>query len=137
MKILIMGLPGSGKTALAEKLQEKLKCVWFNGDEIRDHINKDLRFTASDRYEQARRMGRLCDIVLRADPYVIADFICPTEKTRNLFNPDFTIWLNTITKSIYPDTNRVFVNPAVYNIRIDNWDYDINDIRKSIIKYGG
>ena len=137
MKILIMGLPGSGKTALAEKLQEKLKCVWFNGDEIRDHINKDLRFTASDRYEQARRMGRLCDIVLRSNPYVIADFICPTDKTRNLFNPDFIIWLNTVTKSVYPDTNRVFVNPAVYNIRIDNWDYDINDIRKSIIKYGG
>ena len=102
-----MGLPGAGKTTLAEQLQKKLKCVWYNADEIRNHINRDLGFTDADRIEQATRMGRLCDIVLRADRYVIADFVCPTEDTRRAFNADFTIWLDTINEGRYENTNKL------------------------------
>ena len=135
MKILIMGLPGSGKTTLAEQLQRKLKCVWFNADEIRNHINRDLGFTDEDRIEHATRMSRLCDIVLRADRYVIADFVCPTKDTRRAFNADFTIWLDTIDAGRFEDTNNVFDRPGYVHLTVNDWDYDINDIVKFIRQY--
>ena len=135
MKILIMGLPGAGKTTLAEQLQRKLKCVWFNADEVRHHVNRDLAFSIEDRVEQATRMGRLCDIVLRADRYVIADFICPTEETRRVFKPTFIIWVDTVKDSIYDDTNSLFERPDYVHLTIDSWDYDINDVVKFIRQY--
>ena len=130
-----MGLPGSGKTTLAEQLQRKLKCVWFNADEIRNHINRDLGFTDEDRIEHATRMSRLCDIVLRADRYVIADFVCPTEDTMRAFNADFTIWLDTIDAGRFEDTNNVFDRPSYVHLTVNDWDYDINDIVKFIRQY--
>lgn len=135
MKILIMGLPGAGKTTLAEQLQKKLKCVWYNADEIRNHINRDLGFTDADRIEQATRMGRLCDIVLRADRYVIADFVCPTDETRRAFNSDFIIWLDTIDAGRFEDTNKVFEKPTYVQLTIDTWDYDVNELVKLIRQY--
>ena len=62
-KILIMGLPGAGKTTLARALGPMLNAVVFNNDEVRKNINRDLGFTMEDRLEQARRMGWLCDVV--------------------------------------------------------------------------
>jgi adenylylsulfate kinase len=135
MKILIMGLPGAGKTTLAEQLQKKLKCVWYNADEIRNHINRDLGFTDADRIEHATRMGRLCDIVLRADRYVIADFVCPTEDTRRAFNADFTIWLDTIKEGRYENTNKLFEKPDYVQLTVDTWDYDVVELVKFIRQY--
>lgn len=130
-----MGLPGAGKTTLAEQLQKKLKCVWYNADEIRNHINRDLGFTDADRIEQATRMGRLCDIVLRADRYVIADFVCPTEDTRRAFNADFTIWLDTINEGRYENTNKLFEKPDYVQLTVDTWDYDVVELVKFIRQY--
>jgi adenylylsulfate kinase len=130
-----MGLPGAGKTTLAEQLQKKLKCVWYNADEIRNHINRDLGFTDEDRIEHATRMGRLCDIVLRADRYVIADFVCPTEDTRRVFNADFTIWLDTIKEGRYENTNKLFEEPNYVQLTIDTWNYDVNQLVKLIRQY--
>lgn len=135
MKILIMGLPGAGKTTLAEQLQKKLKCVWYNADEIRNHINRDLGYTDEDRIEQATRMGRLCDIVLRADRYVIADFVCPTEETRQAFNSNFIIWLDTIKEGRYADTNKLFEKPSYAQLTITSWDYDVDELVKLIRLY--
>ena len=133
-KILIMGLPGSGKTTLAEQLVDRLPAVWFNADEIRNNINKDLEFTEQDRVEQARRLGLLCDIALRnrVVGYALADFVCPTDVTRKTFNPDIIVWMNTIQQGRFEDTNRVFENPDFYNIEITNWDYDIDHIFEQI-----
>lgn len=130
-----MGLPGAGKTTLAEQLQKKLKCVWYNADEIRNHINRDLGYTDEDRIEQATRMGRLCDIVLRADRYVIADFVCPTEETRQAFNSNFIIWLDTIKEGRYADTNKLFEKPSYAQLTITSWDYDVDELVKLIRLY--
>ena len=134
MKILIMGLPGSGKTTLAEQLADRLPAVWFNADEIRNNINKDLSFSDNDRIEQARRMSLLCDIALRnrVVSYTIADFVCPTDQTRKTFSPDIIIWMNTIQKGRFQDTNKIFEKPDFYNIEITTWDYDINNIFEQI-----
>src|SRR5258706_13594595 len=75
-KILIMGLPGSGKTSLAEALAPRLNAVHFNADEVRHNINKDLGFSEADRIEHAIRMGWLCDQVVKTGGCTIADFIC-------------------------------------------------------------
>lgn len=121
MKILICGLPGSGKTSLACKLARSLQCVHLNADEIRKEIHKDLGFSLLDRIEHSRRMSMLCEIILRANSYVIADFVCPTNKTREVFNPDITIWMNTIQKGRFQDTNSLFESPRA-DIEICSFD---------------
>jgi len=77
-KILIMGLPGAGKTTLSKVLAPRLNAVHFNADEVRANINKDLGFADADRLEHARLMCWLCDRVVEVGGYAIADFICPT-----------------------------------------------------------
>ena len=122
MKILIMGLPTSGKTTLATELAKWLGAVHFNADDIRQNINKELGFTQGDRKEQARRMGHLCDIVKRSGNIAIADFVCPTESTRYAFGrPDLTIFMDTVEASPYEDTNRIFVPPLNADLRFTTW----------------
>lgn len=111
IKLLIFGLPGSGKTTLASRLSKELNCVWFNGDETRSGLYPDLGFTDQDRLQQAKRMSLLCDIVLRANDIVIADFVCPTENTRQCFGANRIIFMDTIDKGRFDDTNRIFQRP--------------------------
>ena len=85
-----MGLPGSGKTTLSVELAKMLNAVHFNADEIRKEVNKNLSFTPEDRIEHAKRMGILCDIVVRSGQYVIADFVCPLPETREAFGLENT-----------------------------------------------
>ena len=110
-KILICGLPGSGKTTLAELLVPKLNAVWFNADAIRQEIHKDLGFTPEDRLEHSRRLGKLSDWASMGGNYVVADFVCPTREARETFNPDYVIWVNRIEEGRYEDTNKMFENP--------------------------
>ena len=49
---------------------------------------------------------------------VVADFFCPTPESRKLFNPDFTVWVNTIESSRFSDTNKVFVKPTKIDIEV-------------------
>ena len=119
MKILIMGLPSSGKTTLATALARELSCVHFNADEIRKEINKDLGFSVADRIEQARRMGVLCDIASRYGAHVIADFVCPTLETREAFGAHFIVWVDRIKEGPFEDTNKLFVPPENHDVRVD------------------
>ena len=114
-----MGLPGSGKTTLAEKLVPKLNAAWFNADAVRQDIYSELGFAPEDRLKHATRMGKLCDWSKMGGCYVIADFVCPTKETRNAFNPDFTIWVNRIEKGRFEDTNKLFEKPENHDIELN------------------
>lgn len=111
MKILIMGLPGSGKTHLAERLQQHLDCAWFNADEVRRMAN-DWEFSEEARIRQARRMRNMADYEKGEGRTVICDFVCPTHLTRHIFEADFTIWMNTIPAGRFEDTNSIFEAPT-------------------------
>ena len=117
-KILVMGLPGAGKTTLANALAPLLNAVVFNADAVRANLSRDLGFSHEDRVEQARRMGWMCDRVVEAGGTVIADFICPTADTRAAFGEAFTIWLDRIDMGRFEDTNRMFVAPEQFDLRI-------------------
>lgn len=117
-KILIMGLPGSGKTTLAELLVPRLEAVWFNADAVRTEIHKDLGFSEEDRLEHARRLGKLCEFSCKYGSFAVADFVCPTEKARELFNADFTIWVDRIEEGRFEDTNKMFEPPVDYDVRL-------------------
>lgn len=117
-KILIMGLPGAGKTTLSTVLAPLLNAVHFNADEVRANVNRDLGFSLEDRIEQARRMGWLCDRVAAANSYAIADFVCPTPETRAAFGDAFVVWVDRIKDSRFADTNKLFAPPERYDVRV-------------------
>ena len=120
MKILIMGLPGSGKTTLASKLTQIMNARWINADEVRKKFN-DWDFSRQGVLRQAKRMGDLADS--SQEKIIIADFICPYEDGRKLFNPDYIIWMDTIQKGRVPTFDRDFEKPKNYNFRVkDNKD---------------
>ena len=113
-KILVMGLPGAGKTTLAAKLVPLIQphCVHFNADEVRGAVHKDLGFAPEDRLEHARRLGWWANVVTRSGAYLVADFVCPLPETRAAFAPDIIVWVNTIERGRYDDTNKLFVPPS-------------------------
>lgn len=128
-RILIMGLPGAGKTTLAKQLAEKLDAQWFNADEIRAKYN-DWDFSADGRIRQSQRMRSLADDSNNA--YVIADFVAPLAEMRKIFAADYTIWMDTIDQGRFDDTNRVFEAPDHWDIKIINYQYDVDEIARKI-----
>ncbi len=113
-----MGLPGSGKTTLAKNLNLKLDSKWLNADKVRKDFN-DFDFSPEGRIRQAHRMKNLAEEILKEKKHAIVDFICPTEKTREIFAADITIWLDTIKSGRYDDTNQMFEIPTKYDFRVN------------------
>jgi adenylylsulfate kinase len=130
-RILIMGISGAGKTTLAKSLQTRLDSVHFNADLVRGMFG-DWDFSAEGRIRQSQRMRDLADAV-KAD-YVIADFIAPLNRMREIFNADFTIWMDTVQRSKFADTDTMFVPPtsSEYDLRIRDFNYNIDDIIKEL-----
>lgn len=128
-----MGLPGSGKTWLSERLQKELECAWYNADEVRKMAN-DWDFSPEGRVRQANRMKTFADYEKSHERYVICDFVCPTQQTREAFNPDLVIWLNTITEGRFEDTNAMFEKPKLVDWVIDKHltDEEIKAIAEEI-----
>ena len=116
-----MGLPGSGKTYLAQRLQPLLNAAWFNADKVREMAN-DWDFSSEGRTRQSLRMKSLADYESDNDRIVICDFICPTSETRKMFNPDIVIWLDTIKEGRFEDTNKLFEEPEKVDFRITEWN---------------
>lgn len=123
MKILIFGLPGSGKTTLAKPMADLLGAIHLNADEVRKTYN-DWDFTPEGRIRQAQRMRHLADGIVMAGKIAIADFICPTEQARKEFNPDYTVWMNTIEEGRFEDTNAMFEKPTNYDYHVSKWFTD-------------
>ena len=116
-----MGLPGSGKTTLAKPFAKLIGGVHINADEVRSRYN-DWDFSPEGRIRQAMRMRYLSDGVVMAGKVAVADFVCPTEKAREEFQPDYTIWMDTIKEGRFEDTNKMFETPP-------NWmvDYHVSE----------
>ena len=123
MKILIFGLPGSGKTTLAKPFAELIGGVHINADEVRKTYN-DYNFTIDGRIIQAQRMRYIADGVVLAGKIAVADFVCPTEEARKKFNPDYTVWMDTIKEGRYVDTNAIFKNPIKCDYHVAEWFSD-------------
>ena len=120
MKILIMGLPGSGKTTLANSLVNSYTnagkaVLWLNADNIRTVFN-DWDFSEEGRLRQAHRMRRLCNG--SEDDIKIVDFVAPLKSMRDIFQADFTIWVDTIVKSRFDDTNVIFEKPDNVDLHV-------------------
>lgn len=128
-RILIMGLPGSGKTTLAIRLKNHIEDIkhegygitveWFNADEVRKKFN-DWDFSEAGRIRQSLRMDELA--AKSTADYVICDFVAPLVEMRNNFKADWTIWMDTIEQGRFEDTNKAFVAPTVYDFRITEQD---------------
>jgi adenylylsulfate kinase len=120
IKILLMGLPGAGKTTLAKELSKKLNFIHLNADDMRNNVWTDLTFKYTDRIIMAQRMGALSDVLNKQGYSVIADFVCPTNITRKEFGQAFIVWVDRIKTCRYEDTNNLFEKPNNINLHIEN-----------------
>jgi hypothetical protein len=119
MIVLIIGLPGAGKTSLATLLAEKTNFIHINADAVRADLSSDLGFSIEDRIEQARRIGAVARLLSSQGKDVVVDFVCPTKATRESFGiADKIIWVDRLDESRYQDTNAIWEDPIDYDLRI-------------------
>ena len=116
-----MGLPGAGKTTLADELAPLLNAKRLNADEVRKAAN-DWDFSEEGRTRQAKRMADFALKLKNEGNYVIADFICPTPKSRSLFPADYVVWVDTIKEGRFDDTNKMFIKPEKFDFHVTTQD---------------
>lgn len=117
MIVLVNGLPGSGKTRLADMIAANLGAARLNADYVRTYIDPHLGFSHEDRIAHARIMGHLSNaLVTGSQQVVVTDFVNPTEDTNTAFHaatnfPVYRVMLSTMKESRFADTNQLW-NPA-------------------------
>jgi len=126
IKILIMGLPGSGKTTLASALSKLLNADWINADKIREKYN-DWDFSRQGILRQASRMSKIAEMSKKK--FVIADFVCPYKKCRSIFRPDYLIFMNTINKGRLKTFDKIFEKPKKKFLEIKEKNIQLNLIK--------
>ncbi len=119
--ILVMGLPGAGKTTLADEMAPLINAKRLNADEVRKAAD-DWDFSAEGRVRQAKRMAEFAIKLKSEGQYVIADFVAPTPEARSLFPADFIVWVDTIKKGRFEDTNQMFVSPKNFDYHVTTQD---------------
>jgi adenylylsulfate kinase len=122
--ILIMGLPGAGKTTLANELAKLIESKRLNADEIRRAAN-DWDFSEEGRKRQSKRMSDAALKLKNEGNNVIADFICPTPEARKIFPADYIIWVDTIKEGRFEDTNQMFVKPENFDFHVTTQDANL------------
>ena len=122
--ILIMGLPGAGKTTLANELAKLIESKRLNADEIRRAAN-DWDFSEEGRKKQSKRMSDAALKLKNEGNNVIADFICPTPEARKIFSADYIIWVDTIKEGRFEDTNQMFVKPENFDFHVTTQDANL------------
>ena len=134
MKILVMGFPGSGKTYLTERLVPLINAAWYNADNVREMAN-DWDFSDEGRTRQSNRMRTFADFEKSHGRFVVCDFVCPTRDTRENFDADITIWMDTIKEGRFEDTNKLFQEPENVDFHITEWnEHNQDDIAKELLK---
>ena len=130
-----MGLPGAGKTTLANELAPMIDARRLNADEVRKAAN-DWDFSDEGRKRQSFRMKALADFEKENGRMVICDFICPTRESRKIFSADFTIWMDTVKESNYKDTDKIFEEPKNFDLKISKWNqyspFEVADLIKNV-----
>lgn len=125
-KILILGLPGSGKTYLARRFAKQINADWLNADKIRGKYN-DWDFSFRGIIRQVNRMKVLAN---NSDKkFVVADFVCPLKKQIDIFKPNIIVWMDTIKKGRFNSMNKMFNPPKRYHLRIKEKNIKINLIK--------
>ena len=119
--ILVMGLPGAGKTTLANEMATLINTKRLNADEVRKAAD-DWDFSEEGRIRQAKRMAEFALKFKAEGHYVIADFVAPTPEARSLFPADYIVWMDTIKEGRFDDTNKMFVKPDKYNFHVTTQD---------------
>ena len=142
MKILICGLPGSGKTTLAEPFAKLIGATWINADKIREEYN-DWDFSPEGRTRQANRMRYIADGIVKAGKICVADFVAPTRQTRHEFNADYVVWMDTIKAGRFEDTNAMYepLTKDEVNYHVSEWFDDTHQqlvevVSKYMADYG-
>ena len=135
MKILICGLPGSGKTTLAKPFAELIGAVHINADAIREEYD-DWDFTPEGRMSQAARTKYLADGVVKAGRICVADFVAPTPQARDEFGADYVVWMDTIKEGRFEDTNKMYVplEKGQYDYHVSEWFDDTHEQLVKIVK---
>ena len=119
--ILVMGLPGAGKTTLADEMAPLLNAKRLNADEVRKAAN-DWDFSEEGRVRQAKRRAEAALKIKEEGHFVIADFIAPTPEARSLFPADYVVWVDTIKEGRFDDTNKMFVKPDKFDFHVTSQD---------------
>ena len=119
-----MGLPGAGKTTLANELAKLIETKRLNADEIRRAAN-DWDFSEEGRKRQSKRMSDAALKLKNEGNNVIADFICPTPEARKIFPADYIVWVDTIKEGRFEDTNQMFVKPENFDFHVTTQDANL------------